>query len=365
MRDEGLMAIALAEAERGLGNTSPNPMVGAVVARPGDQTPVAAGYHERAGSAHAEAVALEKAGAAARGATLYVNLEPCDHQGAMPPCTEAIVRSGIARVVVATLDDDERARGSGVRRLRDAGIHVDVGVAEARARELNRMYLHQRRTGLPYLTLKMAQSIDGAIAPRPGERYALTGRAAAAHVRLLRFEHDAVMIGVGTALVDDPQLTVRPFRARAVPYRRIVVDSGARLALNSSLVKDRSRASTIVATTGAASRERVDALRGKGVEIITCTATQGGRVDMRDLFARLGALGILGVLCEGGPALAASVLDAGLVDELHVLVAPVVLGTSSSAPAFRALDSPNRLRLRTVKRLGDDALIVARPDAAE
>ena len=366
MRDEALMAIALAEAERALGNTSPNPMVGAVVARPnGDEAPIAVGFHERAGAAHAEAIAVEKAGDAARGATLFVNLEPCDHHGATPPCTEAIIRSGVARVVVATLDDDERARGAGVGRLRDAGIHVDVGVGEARARELNRMYLHQRRTGMPFLTLKMAQSVDGAIAPRPGERYALTGRAAGAHVRLLRYEHDAVMIGVGTAVVDDPQLTVRPFRERAVPYRRIVVDSSARLPIASALVKDRSRAATIVATGATAPRERVEALQAKGVDIMSCTSASDGRVDLRDLLARLGALGVLGVLCEGGPTLASALLDARLVDELQVLVAPVVLGSSVSAPAFRPLGVTSRLRLRTVKRFGDDALIVARPEATQ
>lgn len=366
MRDESLMAIALAEAERGLGNTSPNPMVGAVVAHAdGDESPIAVGYHERAGSAHAEAVALEKAGAAARGATLFVNLEPCDHRGATPPCTEAIIRAGIARVVIAMADDDERARGAGIKRLRAAGIDVDVGIAEARAHELNRMYIHQRRSGLPYLTLKMAQSVDGAIAPRPGERYALTGRAAAAHVRILRFEHDAVMVGVGTALVDDPQLTVRPFRARAVPYRRIIVDSTARLPLRSTLVKDRARVSTIIATTATAPHERVEALRAKGVEIIVCDALPDGNVDLRDLLARLGALGFLGVLCEGGPTLASALLDARLVDELHLLVAPVALGTSDVVPAFRKLSRPNRLRIRTVRRLGDDALIVARPEVDE
>lgn len=361
MRDEALMTIALAEAERALGNTSPNPMVGAVVARPDDETPIAVGYHVRAGAPHAEAVALERAGAAARGATLYVNLEPCDHEAATPPCTEAIVNAGVARVVIATLDDDERVRGAGVARLNAAGIRVDVGVGEARARELNRMYFHHRSTGMPYVTLKMAQSLDGAVSPRPGERYALTGRAALAHVRLLRYEHDAVMIGVGTAIVDDPQLTVRPFRERAVPYRRVVVDSAARLPLGSVLVKDRSRASTLVATTASAPAERRDALRARGVEIIECASSPGGHVDLCDALAKLGALGILGVLCEGGPTLASALLDAHMVDELHVLAAPVVLGSAASAPAFKTLASPSRMRVRSVKRLGDDALIVSRP----
>jgi diaminohydroxyphosphoribosylaminopyrimidine deaminase/5-amino-6-(5-phosphoribosylamino)uracil reductase len=362
MRSEALMTLALAEAERALGNTSPNPMVGAVIARGDDETPIAFGYHERAGTPHAEVVALGRAGAEARGATLYVNLEPCDHEGATPPCTRAIIEAGIARVVVATLDEDERARGAGIGRLRAAGINVDLGCGEERARELNRMYLHQRRTGRTYVTLKMAQSVDGAIAPKPGERFALTGRAATAHVRRLRFEHDAVMVGIGTAIVDDPQLTVRPFRERAVPYRRIVVDSSARLPLDKRLVSDQKRAATLVATTASAPRERIDDLRSAGIELLVCGTTDSGQVDLRDLLGRLGSLDMLGVLCEGGPTLASALLEAGLVDELHVLIAPVVLGTAASAPAIHGLTQPRHLRVRSVRKLGDDTLFVARPD---
>lgn len=361
MRDETLMTLALAEAERGLGNTSPNPMVGAVIVVGEDETPIGFGHHERQGASHAEVVALERAGEAARGATLYVSLEPCDHEGATPACTRAIIDAGIARVVVATLDEDERVRGAGIQRLKAAGIVVDVGPGEARARELNRQYLHQRRTGRPFVTLKMAQSLDGAVAPRPGERFALTGRAASAHVHRLRFEHDAVMIGVGTAIVDDPQLTVRPFRERAVPYKRIVVDASARTPLDRKLVKDRSRAATIVATTASAPRDRLEALQASGVDVLVCGARDDGRVDLRDLLTRLGSLGMLGVLCEGGPTLASALLEQGLVDELHVIIAPVVLGTALSAPAFHTLSKPHQLRSVKVRKLGDDTLIVARP----
>jgi len=365
MRSEALMTLALAEAERAVGNTSPNPMVGAVIARGDDETPIAFGFHERAGTAHAEVVALRRAGAEARGATLYVNLEPCDHEGATPPCTRAIIEAGVARVVVATLDEDERARGAGLARLRAAGIQVDLGCGKERARELNRMYLHQRRTGRSFVTLKMAQSVDGAIAPKSGERYALTGRAATAHVRRLRFEHDAVMVGIGTALVDDPQLTVRPYRERAVPYRRIVVDSSARLPLDKKLVTDRTRATTLVATTASAPRERADDLQAAGIEVLVCGANDSGRVDLRDLLERLGSLGMLGVLCEGGPTLASAFVEVGLVDELHTLIAPIVLGTAASAPAFHRLSKPRHLQVRSVRKLGDDSLIVARPEKAE
>lgn len=362
MRDEALMRKALALAARGTGNTSPNPMVGAIVAGD-DGAIIATGYHERAGTAHAESIALEAAGSAARGATLYVTLEPCDHHGTTPPCTQAVIQSGVARVVIATADDDERARGAGIERLRAAGLRVDVGICEDAARILNRMYSHQRRTGRPYLTLKMAQSLDGAIALRKGERTRLTGEKAVAHVRSLRFEHDAVMVGVETAIVDDPQLTVRPYRHRAVPYARIVVDSNARLPLTSALVKDQKKALTIVVTTDRAPRDRVEALKGAGVEVLVTGADAAGRVDVRDLLGQLGRRGMLGVLCEGGPTLGATLLDAKLVDEMHLIAAPVVLGTATEAPVLSGLAKPVDFRIEAIRRLGDDILIVAHPKA--
>ena len=360
MRDEALMRKALALAARGAGNTSPNPMVGAVVASE-DGEIIATGFHEAAGAPHAEALALESAGPAARGATLYVTLEPCDHQGQTPPCTQAIVRSGVARVVVAATDDDERVRGAGIERLRAAGLIVDVGVCEADARRLNRMYVHQRRTGLPYVTLKMAQSLDGAIGPRAGERTQLTGEKAAAHVRALRYEHDAVMVGIETAMVDDPQLTVRPYKRRAVPFARIVVDTTARVRMTSNLVSDQARALTIVATTDRAPLDRVEALKDAGVDVLVANADQSGKVDLRDLLTRLSKRGMLGVLCEGGPTLGGALMEAGLVSEIHLIVAPVVLGSASVAPVLSGLSAPVRTRIQAVRSLGDDVLVVANP----
>ena len=358
MNDDAFMAMALAEGERALGNTSPNPMVGAVVAR--DGAVIASGRHERAGAPHAEAVALERAGEAARGATLYVTLEPCAHHGRMPPCTEAIVRAGIARVVVAVIDDDRQVRGVGIERLRVAGVRVDVGPGEAQAREMNRMYSHQRRFGRPFVTLKMAQSADGAIGLRPGERFQLTGYEAEAFVHRLRYEHDAVMVGVGTVVSDDPQLTVRPHRERAVPYRRIVVDSLARTPLDRHVVRDLAAARTTIVVTAQAPPARVAALRAAGTDVLECASSGEGRVDLRDMLERLGADDVLGILCEGGPTLASALLDVELADELDLLVAPVVLGTASSAPAFVPLRDPRRLRLRSTTHLGDDVLFVAR-----
>lgn len=360
MHDEALMRRALTEAKRAAGNTSPNPLVGAVIAtRHGD--PIAAGRHERAGAPHAEAVALSRAGEAARGATLFVTLEPCNHLGRTPPCTQAIIDAGIERVVAAVSDADPGVEGGGIERLRAAGISVDVGVLEEEARRLNRQYFKQRTTGMPFVTLKMAQTIDGAIGESAELRTQLTGAPAARHVRSLRYEHDAVMIGVRTAIVDDPLLTVRPHRARAVPYLRIVVDPTARLPLDRRLLQDQSRARTIVATTAAAPAERLQAFAERGVETLTCGADARGGVDMRDLLARLGARGVLGVLCEGGPTLAAALLDAGLVDELQLIIAPVALGTHDAARAFASLGAPLLVEVEQAHQLGDDTLVVATP----
>jgi diaminohydroxyphosphoribosylaminopyrimidine deaminase / 5-amino-6-(5-phosphoribosylamino)uracil reductase len=358
MRDETFMARALALAARAKGNTSPNPMVGAVIVAPDDAI-VGTGFHERAGAPHAEAVALASAGDRARGATLFVTLEPCHVAGRTPPCAGAIAAAGISRVVVAMQDPDARERGTGIAELRAQGIEVIDGVLEEPARELNRMYVHQRETSRPFVTLKMAQSFDGAIAMRPGERQHLTGEKADRYVKTLRYEHDAVLVGIGTALIDDPQLTVRPQRSRAVPYTRIVVDSMARLPLKSMLVADRSGASTIVACTGDAPAERVRALEGCGVHIIRCKQA-GGHVDLHDMLRQLGKSPMLGVLCEGGPTLASALMRTSLVDELQWLIAPVVFG-AGAVPVLGGALGPAAVEFKSVKRLGDDLLVVARP----
>ena len=358
MRAEQLMRRALAQAQRAAGETSPNPLVGAVIATP-DGDLIASAYHERAGAPHAEVIALEKAGAEARGATMYVTLEPCAHHGRTPPCVDALLAAGIARVVIAVLDADPTVEGGGAQRLRLAGVQVDVGLCGDAALHANRMYFHQRRTGRPFVTLKMAESIDGAVAEDTQTRMQLTSGAAQRYVRGLRIVHDAVMVGVQTAIVDDPMLTVRPFRKRAVPYTRVIVDSAARLPLGSKLVADQSRSNTIVAVSSRADQERVQALSAAGVEVVECAGTGDGRVDLHDLLSRLGRRGMLGVLCEGGPVLAGSLLRARLVNELHMLVAPLILGTANVASVFCGFDGTVATRVEHVESLGDDVLIVA------
>jgi diaminohydroxyphosphoribosylaminopyrimidine deaminase/5-amino-6-(5-phosphoribosylamino)uracil reductase len=223
------------------------------------------------------------------------------------------------------------------------------------------MYARHRTLGRPFVTLKMAQSVDGAVGEHPGERRRLSGADADRHVRALRYEHDCVMVGVGTALADDPQLTVRPHRRRAVPYSRIIVDSTARLAVDSKVVRDLSRASTIVAITDAAPAARVDALSQAGVRVVRCGQDSCGHVRLDDLLRRLGDMQMLSVLCEGGPRLAGALLGGGLADELHWIIAPVVLGSASIAPVVSGTDMAVELDVRSTRRLGEDVLVVASP----
>jgi len=362
MDDAGFMRRALKLAARGAGNTSPNPMVGALVTSGGEE--FGAGFHERAGAAHAEDIALRAAGENAKGATLYVSLEPCAHHGRTPPCTEAIATSGVARVVVAIEDPNPEVSGRGIAALRQAGIEVEVGVEAAAARELNRAYLHQRTSGRPFVTLKMAQALNGTIAGSSGAREQLTGAAAAKFVRSLRYEHDAVMVGVNTIVVDDPALTVRPHKRRHVPYVRIVVDSAGRIPPVSAILSSQSKAQTIVATTDRMPASVRDRLANRRIEVLVCATGADGRVDISNLLDRLGRRHMLSVLCEGGPVLAAALLRARSVQRLCWLSAPrAIAGPESVAVlsgAGGALDL--RLRVASCKRLGDDLLVTASPE---
>ena len=355
------MRRALELAQRGTGDTSPNPLVGAVIVN-GNRV-VGEGFHTRAGAAHAEVDALRRAGSCARGATMYVTLEPCAHRGRTPPCVDAIVRAGIARVVIAIEDPDRKVRGRGIRRLRRAGVKVSVGDGQSLAREQNRAYIKHRETGSPYVTLKLAQSLDGFIARRQGERTRISGPQAARFTRALRIENDAVMIGAGTAIVDDPQLTVRPPHKRAVAYRRIVVDSRGRVPISAKIFRDQRAAPTTIATTAAMPQRVRAALRRRNVDIIMCKRDARGRIDVRDMLARLGRQGVLSVLCEGGAQLSRALLAARRVDRIHWLVAPLLFGANSSGAAH-AVAGPVAARARTlaVARLGRDVLVTATPE---
>ena len=359
--DEAWMARAVALAEGGRGTTSPNPMVGAVLVR--DGRVVGEGFHRAAGTAHAEAVALAAAGPAAAGATCYVTLEPCAHHGRTPPCADALVAAGVARVVAAVTDPDPRVDGAGLARLRAGGVEVGVGTGAAAAATQNAAYLTHRRLGRPRVTLKAAASLDGKVAAPDGSSQWITGPAARADGHRLRAEADAVLVGAGTALADDPRLTVRlPGHAGRQPLR-VLADATGRVGTGGHLFDG--EAETLVATTPAAPAAAVDAWKAAGAEVLVCEEAPAG-VELDGLARALGDRGVLELLVEGGPRLQASLWAAGLADRLVWYLAPLAIG-GAGAPGLldgagaATLADARRLRLASVDRLGDDLRVVAFP----
>jgi diaminohydroxyphosphoribosylaminopyrimidine deaminase/5-amino-6-(5-phosphoribosylamino)uracil reductase len=320
-QDERYMAMALRLAEKAQGRTSPNPMVGAVVVKNGRV--IAAGYHRRAGEPHAEAIALRKAGKAAKGATLYVTLEPCSHTNKRtPPCSPLVINSGVKRVVVAMIDPNPKVSGGGIRAIRKAGIEVRTGVLMGEAEKLNEAFIKHVTTGLPFVTMKIAQTLDGKIATASGESKWITGKEAREEGHRLRDTHDAILVGINTVLRDDPSLTARIPRGR--DPLRVIVDSRLRTPLKAKVMMQRSSAGTLIATRADSPEARREKIRNAGAEIITVRSA-AGRVDLKDLMRKLGKLGILSVLVEGGAEVHASALKAGIVDKAVVFIAPMLL----------------------------------------
>lgn len=344
------MRRALRLARRGAGQVAPNPLVGAVVVR--DGRVVGEGWHARFGEAHAEVRALAQAGAAARGATLYVTLEPCRHHGKTPPCTEAILRSGVARVVYATPDPHVAAAGGGAQ-LSASGVSVTAGVFAREAEELNAPFLFAARGATrPWVTAKLALSLDGALVDASRGRAWLTGPRARRAVHRLRAEADAVAVGIGTVLADDPRLTVRGVARPRVAPLRVVFDRGARLPLDSALVRSVREAPLVVVTDGRHAGAEA-ALQARGAEVIVAP----------ELGAALGTLrarGVRHLLVEGGAGIASALLEAGLIDRLIIFRAPVILG-AGALPAFSALPpqpaaAAPRWRVVAHRWLGDDGM---------
>lgn len=366
-RRERFMRAALREAERGRGRTRPNPLVGAVLVRSGRI--IARGHHLEAGGPHAEVVALQEAGARARGADLFVTLEPCNHFGRTPPCTEALLAAGVRRVYFGSRDPNPAVRGHGGRRLRAAGVEVTAGVLRAECDEANRQWLKFVTRGLPWVHLKAAVTLDGKLSTASGDSRWITSVPARERVHRLRDELDAVLIGIGTALADDPRLTARrPSRPSGGPARdpvRVVVDSAARLPLAARMLRRRSGAPTWVAVSRRAGAPRVQALERAGATVLRCRGAAGGRVDLRDLLRKLAARSITSVLVEGGAAVHGSFLDQGLWDELSLFVAPKLAG--AAAPSWAGVRGPARMvdaaafRLVRASAVGGDALLELRP----
>jgi diaminohydroxyphosphoribosylaminopyrimidine deaminase/5-amino-6-(5-phosphoribosylamino)uracil reductase len=319
--DARWMRRALRLAERARGRTTPNPLVGAVLVKDGQV--VGEGYHRRAGEAHAEVAALRAAGPEARGATLYVTLEPCSHHGRTPPCCDAVIAAGVARVVAASEDPDPRVNGRGLVALRAAGIDLQVGLLAAEARRQNEVFFKFVTRGLPFVTLKSAMTLDGKIATRTGDSRWVTGERARAYVHRLRAENDAIMAGIGTARADDPLLTAR--RPRARNPLRVIVDARAELSLASQIGRTLTEVPTVVATTGAAPAVRRAALREAGAQVLELPE-QGGRVDLTALLQELARRPVTSLLLEGGAELAAAMLGAGLVDKVICFIAPKIVG---------------------------------------
>ena len=344
------MRRALELAIQGAGQVAPNPMVGAVVVR--DGAIVGEGFHVRFGGDHAEVVALRAAAAAARGATVYVTLEPCDHDGKTPPCTRALIEAGVSRVVFAVRDPNPVAAGGSVR-LAAAGIAVTSGVNEREARDLNAPFLFAvRDDSRPFVTLKLALSIDGALVDATRTRAWLTGAESLREVHALRAQADAIAVGIDTALVDDPELTVREVPAPRIAPKRVVFDRRGRLPLQSALVQS-ARDIPVVDITDGSDPAAEEKRRAMGVEVVHApTLTQG-----------LGSLrrgGVSHLLVEGGATLASAFLTAGFVDRLITFQAPVILG-AGALPAFaalpsRAVETAPRLRVIARRECGSDLM---------
>lgn len=316
------MHAALALAGRGLGNVWPNPSVGCVIVRNGRV--VGRGHTRPGGRPHAETEALRAAGSQARGATAYVTLEPCCHWGRTPPCTDALIASGVARVVVALRDPDPRVDGIGLQRLRDAGIEVEVGLLEAEARRVNAGFTKRLERGLPLVTVKLATTLDGRIATRTGESQWITGPEARRMAHALRGSHDAVMAGSGTLLADDPELTCRLPGYAPVPTVRVIADARLRTPLGARLFN--AEAPAWIATRPGHDPAALAALEQRGAEFIDVAPAPGGGLEPEPLLRALAARGITRLMVEGGAILAASLLRAGLVDRLAWFVAPSLIG---------------------------------------
>jgi diaminohydroxyphosphoribosylaminopyrimidine deaminase/5-amino-6-(5-phosphoribosylamino)uracil reductase len=341
-----------------LGNVWPNPAVGCVIVK--DGRVVGRGWTQPGGRPHAETEALARAGDAARGATAYVTLEPCCHWGRTPPCADALIKAGIGRIVAAAEDPDPRVAGSGLARLRDAGLSVESGLCADEATELNAGFFQRIRLGRPLVTLKLAASLDGRIATASGESRWITGAAARERAHLLRAEHDAVLVGTGTALADDPQLTCRlPGLTRRSPVR-VVLDRALRLPPSARLIAEARESPTWLATVPSADPGRLDELRRAGVEIVMAEPDNSGRIDLSALLTMLGGRGLTRLLVEGGGQLAAALLRAGLVDRLVWIGAPLLIG-GDGIPAVAALgaaalsDAP-RFECVATAMAGDDAV---------
>jgi diaminohydroxyphosphoribosylaminopyrimidine deaminase/5-amino-6-(5-phosphoribosylamino)uracil reductase len=358
--DKKYMKLAIELAKKGVGRTNPNPAVGAVIVK--NRRVIASAYHKKAGLLHAEALAIKKAGKAAHGATLYSTLEACTHYGKTPPCVDAIFKSGIKRAVFAMKDPNPINYGCGIAKLRKAGVKTECGLLRKAASDLNRPFIKFMRSHLPYVTIKMAQSVDGKIADAKGRSKWITSTYSRQFVHKLRVQNDAVMIGINTLLKDDPVLTSRVYEKVGRQPLRIVLDSNLCTPLQSRIVRtsrDKGGDVLIAGGNGASPKKKI-LLEKNGVKVILLPR-KNNHVSLISLMRYLAKIGVMSVLCEGGGEVAASLLKEKLVDEIFFFISPCIIGGRKSPTSCGGVDSDIRrsIRLKNIKieRFGPDILI--------
>ncbi|NQT25925.1 bifunctional diaminohydroxyphosphoribosylaminopyrimidine deaminase/5-amino-6-(5-phosphoribosylamino)uracil reductase RibD [candidate division KSB1 bacterium] len=337
MKDSIYMRRVLQLAKKGTGQVSPNPRVGALIER--DGVVLSEGYHSRFGSPHAEVDALNRLnGKSAQGATLYVNLEPCTHFGKTPPCADSIIRTGLGHVVIGIQDPNPEVAGKGINKLRENGIHVTTGVLPELCTEINRAFIKYIQTGIPYVTLKVAQSLDGRIAAQSGKSKWITGEQSRRMVHRMRKEHDAVLVGVDTVIQDDPQLTSRT--GKKTVSKRIILDSKLRIPEQARVLQTTDNEQTIIMTTAQADPQKADRLRQNGVTVWPVSPDESGRVDLKNALKELGKAQIASLFVEGGSKIFSAFIQQKLFDELIVFIAPIGFGSGLNAFDLPPISKP-------------------------
>ena len=359
MNDEHFMQMALDLAQKGQGFTSPNPMVGAVVVKDGQV--VGSGYHQAAGKPHAEVNAIDDAGDAAAGATIYVNLEPCNHTGRTPPCTHKIIRSGIQRVVVAMQDPNPDVTGGGIDYLKSKGLQVIAGVCQAEARQLNEVFIKFITTGRPFVTLKCAATLDGRIATRSGDSKWITNEQSRGHVHHLRHCADGILVGVNTVKADNPSLTTRLDGGTGKDPIRIILDTHLSVPEDAGILRLESDSDTVLVVGAKVDPHKRAIVEKKGARILEAPL-KGNRIDMAGLMEQLGAMGITSLLIEGGGRVIASALHSEVVDKIVFFYAPKILGGDDGISICRgqgpgAMRDSIAVKNISVRRFGDDVMI--------
>jgi diaminohydroxyphosphoribosylaminopyrimidine deaminase/5-amino-6-(5-phosphoribosylamino)uracil reductase len=359
MKDEYYMKVAFKLAQKGLGYVSPNPLVGAVIVK--EDRIIGRGYHQLYGGNHAEINALKNATEAVAGSTLYVTLEPCCHDGKTPPCIDSIIKHKISRVVIGTIDSNPLVSCRGIEHLQSYGIEVKPGVLEPECRKLNEVFFHFMETKLPFVTIKYAQTLDGRIATATGQSQWISSAPSLKFTHKLRASHDAILVGVGTVIKDNPELTVRLARGRN-PLR-VIVDTALKIPAKSKVLQNLSQTQTIIATIKKSSDPQFQKLTNLGAEVISIAADKQGNVDLKKLLKILAKRNISSILIEGGAQVITSTLFSNLANRLVTVIAPKILGKGIEAVGdlkINNLDLAKKLSIRKITRSGDDIIVDSR-----